>query len=110
MVSVPAGQLEMVVCSWAGMFQSGSSHASLPLGSADVQSSLVDLFHQIPSCHALRHWFASVGFDAGMGEVQIARLLGHRSTATTKDTYGHLLDDGAQTLIDSVARILREKN
>jgi len=60
--------------------------------------------------HALRHWFASVGFDAGMGEVQIARLLGHRSTATTKDTYGHLLDDGAQTLLDSVARILREKN
>jgi integrase len=60
--------------------------------------------------HALRHWFASVGFDAGMGEVQIARLLGHRSTATTKDTYGHLLDDGAQTLLDSVARLLRDKN
>ncbi len=42
--------------------------------------------------HALRHWFASVGFDAGMGEVQIARLLGHRSTATTKDTFLDILE------------------
>jgi hypothetical protein len=45
-----------------------------------------------------------------MGEVQIARFLGHRSTATTKDTYGQLLGNGAQKQLDSVARILREKN
>ena len=60
--------------------------------------------------HALRHWFASVGFESGMGEVQIARLLGHRSTSTTKDIYGHLLSDGSEKVIDSVQRILGNKS
>lgn len=59
--------------------------------------------------HGLRHWFASVGFESGMGEVQIARMLGHRSTATTKDTYGHLLDDGAKKILDSLDTILGDK-
>lgn len=52
--------------------------------------------------HALRHWFVSTSINAGISDVQIARIVGHRSTRTTNDVYGHLLDEGQDLIIRSV--------
>lgn len=58
------------------------------------------------SFHAIRHWFASLGLSSGAGDTQMARLLGHKTTRTTKDIYGHLLDEGSATIIDMVQRAI----
>lgn len=54
------------------------------------------------SFHSIRHWFASQGLQSGVGVVQVARLLGHRSTATTQEVYGHLMAEGSEAVIKSV--------
>lgn len=57
--------------------------------------------------HGIRHWFVSLGLTAsGAGLVQVARLVGHRSTRTTQDIYGHLLEEGAQEVLDVVSKAL----
>ncbi len=60
--------------------------------------------------HDLRHWFTSVAISEGLGEVQLARILGHRSTSTTKDVYSHLLDRDSGKAIDAVQRALKGKH
>ena len=58
--------------------------------------------------HGLRHWFSSVGLlDAGVGITQVSRMLGHSSTRTTTDLYGHLLEEGSQRVLDSITRTLK---
>ena len=47
---------------------------------------------------------------SGVGLVQVARLVGHRSTRTTTDVYGHLLDEGARQVLDTVASALESKD
>jgi integrase len=56
--------------------------------------------------HAIRHWFASLSMQAGVGDTQVARILGHRSTRTTRDTYGHLTAEGSTIIIDMVQRAI----
>jgi len=61
--------------------------------------------------HGIRHWFVSMGLTAsGAGLVQVARLVGHRSTRTTTDIYGHLLAEGATQVLDTVAAALESKD
>ena len=40
--------------------------------------------------HALRHFFASIGIEAGFAPKRLQALLGHSSISMTFDTYGHL--------------------
>ena len=56
--------------------------------------------------HDLRHWFVSTGIEAGAADVQIARLVGHKSTRTTNDVYGHLLEGGQESIIKSIEEAL----
>lgn len=41
--------------------------------------------------HALRHYAASMLFDAGVDEIQVAAQLGHKDSTVTRRIYGHLL-------------------
>lgn len=57
--------------------------------------------------HGLRHWFASKSLATeGAGIVQVARLLGHRSTRTTSDVYGHLLEESARNVLNQIESTL----
>jgi integrase len=57
--------------------------------------------------HGFRHWFVSHGLvTSGVGLVQVSRLVGHRSTRTTMDVYGHLLAEGSQQVLDNVSQAL----
>jgi integrase len=38
--------------------------------------------------------------------VQVSRLVGHRSTRTTQDVYGYLIDEGSSKVLDVVASAL----
>lgn len=58
--------------------------------------------------HDIRHWFASQGLQAGVGVVQVARLLGHKSTATTQEIYGHLMTEGSEAVIKTVQKAIGE--
>jgi integrase len=73
----------------------------------NLRKVLKDAFPQWNySFHAIRHWFASLGLSSGAGDTQMARLLGHKTTRTTKDIYGHLLDEGSATIIDMVQKAI----
>ena len=54
------------------------------------------------SFHGLRHWFVSQGLQPGIADVQIARMVGHESTRTTNDIYGHILEEGQETMMDVI--------
>ena len=56
--------------------------------------------------HDLRHWFVSTGFQSGASAVQIARIVGHKDVRTTTDTYGHILDEGKDLIINAVQQAL----
>lgn len=61
--------------------------------------------------HEMRHWFVSVGLTTdGVGIAQVSRMVGHQSTRTTTDIYGHLLIDASQRVYDRVAETLERKN
>nr|WP_272214084.1 site-specific integrase [Marinicella sp. W31]MDC2876077.1 tyrosine-type recombinase/integrase [Marinicella sp. W31] len=52
--------------------------------------------------HDLRHTYASIGAESGMGLVILGKLLGHRSTATTQ-RYAHLGDDPLKRTSEQIA-------
>jgi integrase len=57
--------------------------------------------------HDLRHWFASVSItDTAMTSAAVSKVLGHASTRTTMDTYGHLLPESATAVSGSITRAL----
>ena len=56
--------------------------------------------------HDLRHWFVSTGFQSGASAVQIARIVGHKDVRTTTDTYGHILDEGKDQIVNAVQQAL----
>lgn len=59
--------------------------------------------------HDLRHTFAShLIVDLGLDVVQVSRILGHASPATTLDIYAHLFDD-ARHAADIRARMSRSE-
>lgn len=67
-----------------------------PLSSSTVQGfykRMRDLAGLPPyRFHALRHTFASLALQAGVGIAEISALLGHTSVAFTAQTYAHVLD------------------
>jgi integrase len=59
--------------------------------------------------HDLRHTFASrMIVDLGLDVVQVSRILGHASPATTTDIYAHLFDE-ARHAADIRARMSRSE-
>lgn len=58
------------------------------------------------SFHAFRHWYASTAFQQGVDVVVTARALGHQSTSTTREVYGHLIPDASNQISDAVNRII----
>lgn len=58
------------------------------------------------SFHAFRHWYASTAFQQGVDVVVTARALGHQSTSTTREVYGHLIPDASNQISDAVKRII----
>ena len=58
--------------------------------------------------HSLRDWFASMGFQNGAGAVTAARQLGHKSTRTTMDVYGHLINDEVNPMTEAVRQVLEQ--
>ena len=40
--------------------------------------------------HQLRHSFATILYDAGVGEVDTMNLMGHSSIKVTRDVYTHI--------------------
>ena len=53
--------------------------------------------------HGLRHSFASIANDRGIGMLQISKLLGHSTISTTSKIYTHMFDDTHQDAISKVA-------
>jgi len=57
--------------------------------------------------HDLRHWFASVSItDTTTTTAAVSKVLGHASTRTTMDTYGHLMSESATAVSGSITRAL----
>lgn len=55
------------------------------------------------SFREIRHWLVSMGSTAtGVGLVQVAWLVGHRSAKTTARGFGHLQDEGSSQVLDTV--------
>lgn len=52
--------------------------------------------------HDLRHSFASIGAESGLGLPVIGALLGHASAATTK-RYAHAADEASRRAVDMIA-------
>jgi integrase len=58
--------------------------------------------------HELRHWFASVSItDTALTTAAVSKVLGHASTRTTLDTYGHLMSESAQAVSGSITKALK---
>lgn len=55
--------------------------------------------------HTLRHTYATRCFEAGVDIKALSEQLGHKDTATTRDTYIHLLPDKKATEIDKLGEI-----
>ena len=55
--------------------------------------------------HDLRHSHVSMLIDMGFDILEISRRIGHESTQTTWDTYGHLYPDSAQRISDELEKI-----
>jgi integrase len=53
--------------------------------------------------HDLRHYAASVLFDAGVNEIQIAAQLGHRDATVTRRVYAHLLKPDTSEAAEAMA-------
>lgn len=74
----------------------------------NLRNFLIRTFPEWPyAFHGFRHWFASKGLATdGVNVVQVARLLGHRSTRTTSDVYGHLLEESARNVLNQIESTL----
>ena len=74
----------------------------------NLRNLLVRTFPEWPyAFHGLRHWFASIGIATeGVNVVQVARLLGHRSTRTTSEVYVHLLEESARNVLNQIESTL----
>ena len=69
-------------------------------GKPMTSARLNDLFYQLRDRtgvkahpHLFRHTFATRMLQAGYMDQYVQQLLGHKSIATTKDTYSHVLDE-----------------
>ena len=53
--------------------------------------------------HDLRHTFASMAIEAGLGLPVIGKLLGHNNAATTQ-RYAHLAEDPAREALEVIGK------
>ena len=53
--------------------------------------------------HDLRHYAASMLFEAGVNEIQIAAQLGHRDATVTRRVYAHLLKPDTSEAAEAMA-------
>ncbi len=59
--------------------------------------------------HGLRHWHASLALtSSGQSPASVSRALGHSSTRTTMDVYGHLLEETSTAISSAVTQALGE--
>lgn len=63
-------------------------------------------FHKTPRIHDLRHTSASWGLQGGLTLYEVARRLGHSSTATTEKVYAHLMHEGMTRGADVMGKML----
>lgn len=63
-------------------------------------------FTKTPRIHDLRHTSASWALQGGMTLYEVARRLGHSSTATTEKVYAHLMHEGMARGADVMGRML----
>jgi integrase len=64
------------------------------------------LFNKTPRIHDLRHTSASWGLQGGLTLYEVARRLGHSSTATTEKVYAHLMHEGMARGADVMGKML----
>ena len=64
------------------------------------------LFRKTPRIHDLRHTSASWALAGGLTLYEVARRLGHSSTATTERVYAHLMHTSMQKGADVMGRAL----
>jgi integrase len=57
---------------------------------------------------SLRHLFASIAAESVELTV-VSKLMGHRRTSTTSDTYAHLRPETRDAVADSVERAIAEQ-
>jgi integrase len=62
-------------------------------------------FTKTPRIHDLRHTSASWGLQGGLTLYEVARRLGHASTATTEKVYAHLMFEGMAKGADIMGRM-----
>jgi integrase len=76
----------------------------------DERNYLTYLNKVIPSWghtfHDLRHWFATSLLNQGVSDVVIAKVLGHSSTRTTRDVYGHAMPSAINQISNKVSKII----
>jgi len=63
-------------------------------------------FSKTPRIHDLRHTSASWGLQGGLTLYEVARRLGHSSTATTEKVYAHLMHEGMARGADVMGKML----
>jgi integrase len=63
-------------------------------------------FTKTPRVHDLRHTSASWGLAGGLTLYEVARRLGHSTTATTERVYAHLMHSSMQAGADVMGRML----
>ena len=56
--------------------------------------------------HQLRHFYASVLYDAGIGVKEMQTLLGHANMQTTMNIYTHIMQSRKQATADRLDRYL----
>jgi len=64
-------------------------------------------FTKTPRIHDLRHTSASWGLQGGLTLYEVARRLGHASTATTERVYAHLMHEGMARGADVMGKMLQ---
>jgi integrase len=56
--------------------------------------------------HDLRHWYATTLLNQGISDVVVSKVLGHASTSTTRDVYGHAMPGATIKISDAISKII----
>lgn len=75
---------------------------------------LLDLFckrHGLPHLnpHKFRHTAASILLSSGVDVLTVSKMLGHRDTSTTMDTYGHAIEEAKENAAECLADVILRK-
>jgi len=58
--------------------------------------------------HDLRHWYSTTLLNEGISDVLVSKALGHSSSSTTRDVYGHATPSAFNKMSDVVSKIIRQ--